>query len=640
MEITKIKNNPKKSEIASGFLGGLNDFQDETLLKENELTEARNIILDVDGISPRKGTLDYGDSNGDKMLGAIGYYKQDGTREFLRFCKGSNDKLQKYVGDTPTDIGSQTYDSDADMEMIQVDDKVFTFNGVDDLTYYDGSTITTYTALTTPTGLAVTPKGTTGSTAYSYRVSAFNDVGETLACTAVAIANGASSLNATNYNEITWNTVTNAVGYNIYGNIAGGLGETYLATVYVLQYDDNGTNTPSLSILPPTANTTTGIKGTMAEFAISRIFTAGDPDNPSRLSFGGSGERITDFSYSSIGGGAIDVYEKDGAVIRGIKAFQGGVMVFKDNAIYKFFFSDGIQTLQEITRSFGGISNRGIKAVENDLIFPAKKDGRLAFYSLGNQENYASTVLRTNELSVKVEDHLRDVNPAKLNRSAGFYFNNLYGCAVAKEGSDINNRIWILDTRFGSWVYWEGITPAFFTEYTDSNSNEKLYYGDEGSGSMIEMFYATKSDNGDDIDVQWASKSFNSKQFYSDKKYYNPKFQFKDVTQSGVINGYIYLNGAILDSNFTVNQQSTGGTGVGAYMAGLAMAGAGAGDTDVSENSSDIVQEVYTRAIARAIKYVFKASINNVDFKFLSLAHIYKILQGKRLPSTSRSYTS
>jgi hypothetical protein len=30
----------------------------------------------------------------------------------------------------------------------------------------------------------------------------------------------------------------------------------------------------------------------------------------------------------------------DGAIIRAIKPFQGGVMIWKDNAIYKFSFTD------------------------------------------------------------------------------------------------------------------------------------------------------------------------------------------------------------------------------------------------------------------------------------------------------------
>jgi len=641
MKLSDVKNNPKKTEIASGFLGGLNTFQDETLIKDNELTEAKNIKLTVDGIEPRDGTLTYGSSSGDKVLGVFPYYLQDGTKNLLRFVDGTNDKLQYYDSLTPTDIGTQTYDDEAYMNFVQADDKVFIFNGVDALSYYDNSTITTYTEINAPTGLAVAPQGSAGSTAYSYRVSALNAAGETLASSAVAIANGNATLNATNFNRLTWNTVAGATSYNVYGRKATGKTESFMTTVDVLTFDDKGEDDyePSLSIFPPESNTTAGVKCSMAIFAISRVFCAGDPSFPSRLYFSGAGEKITDFSPSTIGGGAIDVFAKDGYKIRAIAPFQGGVIIFKDNAIYKFSFdADGYQTLQEITRSFGGISFRSVMAVENDLIFAAKKDGRLAFYSLGNQENYASTVLRTNELSIKVASKLIDVNLDRLQYCAAFYFNNVYGCAVSTSDSSVNDRVWKLDTRFGAWTYDEGYTPNQFFTWIGTDGSEKLYYADESSGSVKEMFTSDKNDDGVAISVEWATKSFNQKAFHKYKKYYHPTFQFKNIVKSGALSGYIYIDGAVLNSAFTINQQTLGGAGFGAYLFGTVLFGDAGGGTIVTGVSSDVVQQVVTRPKARSIKYVFKSNSLNASYKFLSLAHDFKILDGKPLKSTFRVY--
>lgn len=641
MKITDIKNNPKKTEIASGFLGGLNTFQDETLIKDNELTEAKNIKLTVDGIEPRDGTVRYLGTSGHKVLGVFPYYLQDGNKKLLRICDGANDKLQYYNGSVVTDIGTKTYDDEAYMNFVQADDKVFTFNGVDSLSYFDGTNITSYTEINAPTGLAVAAQGTTGSTAYSYRVSALNAAGETLASSAVAIANGNATLNATNFNRLTWNTVSGATSYNIYGRKATGKGESFMTTVDVLTFDDKDEDAyePSLSIFPPESNTTTGVKCSMGIFAISRVFCAGDPNFPSRLYFSGAGERITDFSPSTIGGGAIDVFAKDGYKIRAIAPFQGGVIVFKDNAIYKFSFdSEGFQSLQEITRSFGGISFRSVMAVENDLIFAAKKDGRLAFYSLGNQENYASTVLRTNELSIKVASKLTDVNIDRLHFSASYYFNNVYGCAVSTSGSSVNNRVWKLDTRFGAWTYDEGYTPNQFFTWIDTDGSEKLYFADESSGYVKNMFTADKNDDGVAIDVEWATKSFNQKAFHKYKKYYHPTFQFKNIVKSGALNGYVYLDGAILSSAFTINQQTLGGAGLGAYLFGAVLFGDGGGGTVVTGVSSDVVQQVVMRKNARSIKYVFRSNQLNASYKFLSLAHDFKILDGKPLKSTFRVY--
>jgi len=641
MQLGKEKNPTRKSELVTGFIGGINSFQDETAIKNGELTDGKNIILNVDGIEPREGVSNFGTEVGTRVLGAFSYYNSDGTKELLRFCAGSNNKLQKYIAGVPTDIGTKTYDTTVPMNFVQADNKVYIFNGVDNLSYYDGTTVQTYTALTTPVNLAITPTGTTGSTTYSYRVSAFNSVGETVACTSVQTTTGNATLNATNYNALNWDDVTDAVGYNVYGRYATGLGETFMGTVYVSAYDDKGQDTPSLSILPPEANSTLGIIGSMPIFAISRIFVAGVKDNTSRLAFSGTGEKVGDFSTPSFGAGGVDVFKNDGSGITAIIGFQGGVIVFKENAIYKFSFtSDGYQQLEEVTKGFGAISFRGVRHVENDIIFASRKDGRLAFFSLGNQENYVATVLRTNELSIKIESYLQDVDLNALENSAGYYYRNLYMCAVPKQGSSLNNRTWILDTRFGAWVYWEGFSANMFTSFLDSSGSESLYFADDESGYMVQMYTSEYNDNGSAIDIRWATKSFNQGQFNKEKRYHNPTFQFKGVTSTTKINGYIYLDGVENAAQFVVNQPTTSGGGAGAIIPGFTLVGDSPSTFTVSgAEASDIPVEIYDLLRGRSIKYVFTSNTLNSYFKFLTLVHIYSI-NNKRLDDIYRVYPS
>lgn len=646
---TRVQNNKKTPESVTGFVGGLNTFQDETVIRDGELTEAKNIILNIDGISPRPGTDDYGNDGSDsRVFGLTGFYLSNGTKEFIRTSGG---KLKKLSGTSWTQIGSTSYTASLRNNYVQARDRLYIFNGTDALSYYDGSTITTYTALSTPGTVTVTPTGTTGSTSYSYRISAFNAVGETLAGTAGTTTTGNATLTTSNYNALSWSAVSNAVGYNIWGRKATGLGETYLATVYTNSFNDTGNQnsddnfnyTPSTTILPPEADSTAGIKAKFACFAISRIFAAGDPNNPSRLYYGGVGTNIGNFSGSTEGGGYVDVFKNDGSIIRSILPFQGGVIVWKDNAIYKFSFntSTGAPQLEEITRSFGGISFRGCRHVENDVIFPAKKDGRLAFYSLGNQENYAGSILRTNELSIKIASQLENVLLSNLENSCSFYFNNIYGCAITKSGSTTNDRIWCLDTRFGSWVYWEGISPNVFSTFVGTDGSEKLYYGSDTDGYVYEMFKEDRNDNGTAIDVRFSTKSFNQKLFYRYKKYYNPVLQFKDVNRSGALTGEIYVDGAILNSGFTVNQQTSGGAGVGASFPGFTLAGeADSGQASTTGISADLIVEVKKVFKGRSVKYNFASESTNFYFKFLSLAHLYSVLFEKRLPSSTRYYAT
>lgn len=640
---TKAQDTPKKVEQTSGFLGGLNTFQDETITKDSELTIAKNIILSVDGIEPRQGTTAYNTSQDSRVRGLCYYYKSTGTRELIRF---SNGKLYKASGSSWSQIGSTTW-TDSDMNMIQVRDNLYLFNGIEPLRYYDGSTVNSFTSLATPTGLTVTPQGTAGTTAYSYRISAFNTIGETLACVSVATATGNATLDVTNYNKLAWTAVAGATGYNVYGRKSTGLGETYLATVYTNAYNDTATTAdgnyldPSLVILPPDGNSTTGIICKKGVFSQSRIFAAGDPSNPSRLYYGGVGSNINNFSFSDTGGGATDIFKNDGAIIRDILPFQGGIIIWKDNAIYKFYFnSAGQPTLEEITRSFGGISWRGSKHVENDVIFPAKKDGRLAFYSLGNQENYASGILRTNELSIKIAKDLENVNLAYIQNAASFYYNNVFGCAITTSDVTYNNKVWVLDTRFGAWVEWTGIYPNCFSDYTDSNGSQYMYYGADNSGYVMKMFTDDRNDNGAAISVDFQTKSFNQKAFYVGKKYFGSVLQFKDISVSGAITGDIILDGAIVSGEFTVSQQSSGGAGMGAVIVGFTSFGDSPAGTIRESVSSDTIIELNFQKKARSIKYRFRSSTLNARFKLLSLSHSFKILEGKRLPSSSRIYIS
>jgi hypothetical protein len=334
------------------------------------------------------------------------------------------------------------------------------------------------------------------------------------------------------------------------------------------------------------------------------------------------------------------VFKNDGQIIRGILPYQGGVIVWKDNAIYKFSFnSSGYPQLEEITRSFGGIAFRSCKHVENDVVFAAKKDGRLAFYSLGNQENYSSAILRTNELSIKVASRLTDVNTAYIQNSAAFYFNNIYGCAIPKSTSTTNNRIWCLDTRFGAWTYWDDLNPNFFMDYVDTTGAQYLYYGDETTGYMQQMFQTVKADNGVAINVLWATKSFNQKMFHKYKKYYMPTVQFKDVSTSGAINGQLYLDGSVVGAGFTITVPTTGGAGVGADLPGVMLPGmVSNGFITNFFSSSDIPVEVETIDTARSIKYAFNSAAIDARYKFLSVAHTYKILTNKNLMQQNRVY--
>lgn len=154
--ISNAPDEPEKNDYFLGVNKGVNTLQDKTLVNDKNLTQGDNIMLVVDGVTRRYGsTKVWDEGGGSKVYGGAGFYKKsDGTRKFLRV---SNGKLQYLNSTTWTDIGSTAY-TNTKTSFVQMSNKMFIHNGTDALSYYDGSTITTYTALSNPTGLAVTPK--------------------------------------------------------------------------------------------------------------------------------------------------------------------------------------------------------------------------------------------------------------------------------------------------------------------------------------------------------------------------------------------------------------------------------------------------------------------------------------------------
>lgn len=633
------KDTPEKTEYIYGFPKGVNLLQDESLIDEHELSLAINAQLIVDGIKKREGSENFGSSSGSRVYGGVGFYTSGGERFIIR--EGGT-ALQYYNGsNTPTNISGATMTAAKRTEFAIARDTLYVENGTDALVKITSvagvPTATTFTALTTPVNLAVADQGTSGTTTYSYRVSAVNATGETLAAASVQITDGNATLSTTNFNRVTWDAVSGATKYNIYGrypSTVNGIGETRLSSVTGTTYDDTGADTPSTVFTPPEGNSTGGVKGTMIIYALGRLFVAGDPNNPSRLSYSGAGTQIDDFSTANAGGW-VDVSKNDGDEITGISFYQNTIIVFKHRTIWKFTFTDsGLPKLELITNEIGCESYRTIRIVNNDLWFIAKKDGRAAVYSVGNVANYFNA-LRTTEKSLNISrgSHLDSVNLAQIENSCAYYFRNHYVLAVAQGDSSINNRCYVFDTRFNAWVgYWTGITPNAFFTYSNSDGEEDLYYCAETTGYVVKMFTGT-DDNGTAISWKIQTKSFMQEYFDQYKIFRNPVLWFKDVS-GGTITGYIINDGSFTSGSFNISPLVSG-IGAGYDICGAFICGTSAGASTTTLNSDQPMEIIVTK-VSRSIKFELDDENASADFKFLGLSYKWLLLEGKPLPAQNR----
>ncbi len=115
----------------------------------------------------------------------------------------------------------------------------------------------TANVLAVPGTPTVTPQGTTGSTSYSYTVTAVNAYGgETTASAAGSTTTGNATLSVSNFNRVTWSSVSGASGYKIYRTASAGTPSNtgFVSTATSTTFDDTGLNANSTA--SPTINTT------------------------------------------------------------------------------------------------------------------------------------------------------------------------------------------------------------------------------------------------------------------------------------------------------------------------------------------------------------------------------------------------
>jgi hypothetical protein len=86
-------------------------------------------------------------------------------------------------------------------------------------------------ALTRPAAPLVSAQGTTGASTISYLIVATNSSGHSEASQATTITNAAATLTAVNFNQINWQAVPNASGYDIYRSATNGTNPTTVGLI-------------------------------------------------------------------------------------------------------------------------------------------------------------------------------------------------------------------------------------------------------------------------------------------------------------------------------------------------------------------------------------------------------------------------
>lgn len=615
----------RKLEFAwDSFSKGLNTILRDNEIKQDELSQAQNLLLIGRGVPTKRwGTALYyqaGNATG-SVRGLKGFYKSDSTNELLAVT--DDGYLTKKNGTTFTSINGVSWASGNDVRMAQLNDNMYIVNGQRALAKYSSPTLVGFATIAPPTILSASNlSNATGTTQKAYRVSAISTVGETLASTEFILANQPSTLGDTSGGTIrlTFTSASNAsllVGFNIYGRDSGN--ERFIASVAAssTNYDDDGSAIPREFTFTPTADTT---GGPIAKYIIrnqDRLIFAGLSGEGSKVLISGRApfnERF-DVGY---GGNFIQIEKDAGDDITQLGSFKDRVIVFKQRSIWQitlgttqignFFVTE--PTAQLVTASYGCIAPNSVVAVDNDIYFLSRE----GVNTLGYQANYAVDALRTNALSTKVRPFFDALTTAQKQTAVARYFMKKY--IITFPGL---NKTMVYDTERGAWMGPWTTDGRVFEVYTDSSNNEHLLFGDDTSTNVYEYSDTYTTDSGTAIQTILKTRREDFGDWSSFKNIKHLFFQFRNVQGSAAIDIRIEKrNGSERTADsFNITPQ-LGNSGFGADSWGAPIWGGTTGKGGGSD-SQQLIRWRQLQTIGRTIQMTITTTGNNDAYELLGV---------------------
>lgn len=492
---------------------------DDVILGQKFAKEALNLILVQDGRwKSRWGTDYYGEAiPGETSIIALGKYSNASGAEEKIAITGSGKAYRSVNKESWVEITGATFDTTATMySFVQVANMLLIANGKDKLTRYNGTNLIRYTALSAPTGLAGTRNVlTAGSYHNYYKVTALNDVGETVGSSEIDVTtNKHRNAWITTSNEridLSWSAVSGATRYQIYWDDESG-GEQLLAdtSTTVTSYQDDGSAVQNPYFTVPTADSTGAPAFKMVTYSGSRVWGITDE----YVWWSGTDPYVGYFS-DAYGGGWQPLKKGSGETLVWIGHFRDGkgtpvVTVISKNAaglgsVWQVPLE--VTTIADTTiiipnptllpGPIGTVAMNGVVEANDALYLPNSR----GIFSLNNKANIQN-ILSTGELSGNIRPSYRDL----LNKEniAGIWYDSKV-IFSASEGGNGNDIMFGLDTERNEWFYKWDIGFRSFLEATESDGSTHLIGIPETGNRLVEISANIKGDFGQGFYQSWIS---------------------------------------------------------------------------------------------------------------------------------------
>ena len=499
------------------FRGGVNKLLSEARIGLDEAKESINLIQVEDGLwKPRWGTAEYGAAHSSTIDGAAEYMNASAVTELITV---SGTKVYKSTnGGSLTEITGATFTAGIQCYFMQIGGYLYIANGTDNLARYDGSTLSTYSALSAPTGVQATRTGLASGTYTMYmEVTALNSVGETVGSTEASITINRTRDTWTASDALNWtcSAVTGATAYQWYISEVAGQ-EQLVGSSETPSFIDDGTAVINPYITPPLGNTTAGPKFKSMSVSGNRIWATNDTTDMYKVYFSGSGVNIGNFS-DFYGGGWINL-EKGGREIPvAVKHYQSGggdgraTVLCKtpegQGAVWQIQISSAtvgtesfsVPSATKVVGSSGTDSILGAVATNNDIMFPNKR----GWYSLGPEKNYYG-ILRTNEISSRIRPYWRNLIGSQMSNVSAYFKDAKIFISLTTTGT-YNNRMIVYDLERLNWSVDWTIGAKQFLEYTETDGTTRFLYVPPTGNKLIQLSEDISGDLGVGFSTSYVS---------------------------------------------------------------------------------------------------------------------------------------
>lgn len=620
------QNLPSKSWNFDGFNLGVNNFSLATELKGNELAQLTNMELyGKKSLRPRRGGSRLGN-----VVGATGQvdglfqFKDVGVNEILAIVGGT---LKKYNPTTSNwdAVTGGTFTTDLRTRGVKMRSALYLGNGTDDFSKYVPTAVSKFTAVAAPTGLAVTPQGTTGTTKYSYEITTNTDKGESLPCTAVEITNGNATLDTTNKNQVVFNRRTDSqvVSYGIYGRSTTGMGRTLITTIpqpasgATITWIDDGSLSPSIW-LPPDGDSTDGVSASIWEQLRGSLVAAGNPDQKHRMFFSGTGDRYESFSPSH-NGGWVDVRPGDNDTgINGFAPFESKIIVLKEGSIHQFYFSPttGDAVIQELITYVGCGAPGSVVVMENEVAF---LDSDRKMRILGYEPNYAAAIRTTSLSEGRVQATFDEIDPNYIGNCEAVYHKGRYILAATSQGSTQNDMVIVYDRKYLAFLgKWTGADCKVrcWVVYDGIDKKKRLFAGSSQDGWVFEFDVEGKLTNHDGSIINSLLRTRNEDHGNSGQSKLQKWADLRLFRIQGTLTLKVILNGVttLYEKSFS----STTSSGWGIKRWGVVRWGVSTGiAASISDFDKTYRKEIYE--ISNSLQFELTKNTANADFILVSM---------------------